>query len=77
MLLTDDSTVPPVEELRTAFEGQGWEWAYMGAVAPAQLPYAGFTKADANGKTILAVLNDEPESDPTVRLGIDISYTDF
>ena len=77
VLLMNDSTVPPVKEVREAFESQGWEWAYMGAVRPAQLPYAGFTRMDKNGKTILAVLQDEPDSDPTVRLGIDISYTDF
>jgi hypothetical protein len=75
--LTGDSAVPPVKELREAFQGQGWEWAYMGAVAPERLPYAGFRTSDKNGKTILAVLRDNPDSDPKVRLGIDISYTDF
>lgn len=74
VLLIDDSTVPPVEKVREAFESQGWEWAYMGAVAPERLPYAGFRMADRKGKTILAVLRDEPRSDPKVRLGIEISY---
>ncbi len=77
VLLTDNSVVPPVDDLRTAFESQGWEKVHMGAVAPGRLPYAGFTKVDGNGRTVLAVLNDEPDSDPEVRLGIDISYTDF
>lgn len=77
VMLTDDSTIPPVKELREAFQSQGWEWAYMGAVAPDRLPYAGFRKSDKNGKTILAVLRDNPDSDPKVRLSIDISYTDF
>ena len=77
VVLTDDSTIPPVAELREAFQSQGWEWAYMGAVAPERLPYAGFSRTDKNGKTILAVLRDKPESDPTVQLGIDISYTAF
>lgn len=77
VLLTDDSTVPPVKEVREAFESQNWEWAYMGAVAPERLPYAGFKTTDKNGNTILAVLRDEPDSDPKVRLGIDISYADF
>jgi hypothetical protein len=77
VLLTDDSVVPPVADLRTAFESQGWKKVHMGAVAPERLPYAGFKRTDRNGKTILAVLNDEPDSDPEVRLGIDISYADF
>ncbi len=77
VLLTDDSTVPPVKEVRKAFESQGWEWAYMAAKRPDRLPYAGFKMTDNNGKTILAVLRDEPESDPKVRLGIEISYTTF
>ena len=47
---------------------------FLGAVAPERLPYAGFRTADKNGKTILAVLRDEPDSDPKVRLGINISY---
>jgi len=75
VLLTDDSTVPAVKEVRKAFESQGWEWAYMGAIKPDRLPYAGFKTTDKEGRTILAVLRDEPESDPKVRLGIDISYT--
>ena len=77
VVLTDDSTVPPVKEVREAFESQGWEWAYMAAKAPDRLPYAGFKMTDKNGKTILAVLRDEPESDPKVRLGIEIGYTTF
>jgi hypothetical protein len=77
VLLTDDSSVPPVKEVRQAFESQGWEWAYMAAKAPDRLPYAGFKMTDKNGKTILAVLRDEPESDPKVRLGIEINYTTF
>ena len=48
-------------------------------VTPAteRAPYASFRVADRNGKTILAVARDEPESDRKVRLGIDISYTAF
>ena len=77
VLLTDDSVVPPVKEIREAFESQGWQWAHMAAKVPDRLPYAGFTTTDKNGKTVLAVLRDEPDSDPKVRLGIEISYTDF
>jgi hypothetical protein len=77
VLLTEESTVPPVKELRKAFESQGWKWAYMGAKVSDRLPYAGFQATDKNGKTILAVLRDEPESDPKVRLGVEINYTAF
>lgn len=77
VLLIDESTVPPVKDVRKAFESQGWEWAYMGAKVPDRLPYAGFKTTDKDGKTILAVLRDEPESDPSVRLGVEISYTTF
>jgi hypothetical protein len=77
VLLTDDSTVPPVKDVRKAFESQGWEWAYMAAKRPDPLPYAGFKSTDKNGKTILAVLRDEPTSDRSVRLGIEINYTTF
>lgn len=77
IMLMNDSVIPPVKELRDAFESQGWNWAHMAAKKPDRLPYAGFQRADKSGKTILAVVSDNPESDPTVRLGIDISYTDF
>ncbi len=77
IMLMNKSAIPPVKELREAFESQGWEWAHMTAKKPDRLPYAGFKRTDKNGKTILAFVRDNPESDPTVRLGIDISYTDF
>ena len=77
VLLMNESAIPPVKELRGAFESQGWDWAYMTAKKPDRLPYAGFKRTDKGGKTILAVATDNPESDPRVRLGIDISYTDF
>ena len=77
VLLTDDSVTPPAEELRAAFQKQGWERAYLVTPATERAPYASFRVADRNGKTILAVARDEPESDRKVRLGIDISYTAF
>ncbi|HEX8308709.1 MAG TPA: hypothetical protein VF645_09875 [Allosphingosinicella sp.] len=77
IMLMNHSAIPPVKELREAFESQRWSWAHMGAVKPDRLPYAGFKRTDKNGKTILAVVTDNPKSDPRVRLGIDISYTDF
>lgn len=77
IMLMNDSAIPPVKELRQAFESQRWDWAHMAAKKPDRLPYAGFKRTDENGKTILAVVRDNPESDPRVRLGIDISYTDF
>lgn len=77
IMLMNDSVVPPVKELRQAFESQRWEWAHMAAKKHDRLPYAGFKRTDKSGKTILAFVRDNPESDPTVRLGIDISYTDF
>ncbi|HEX8512096.1 MAG TPA: hypothetical protein VF688_03220 [Allosphingosinicella sp.] len=76
-MLMNHSAIPPVKDLRQAFESQGWEWAHMTAKKPDRLPYAGFKRTDKNGKTILAFVMDNPNSDPTVRLGIDISYTDF
>jgi hypothetical protein len=77
IMLMNQSVIPPVKDLRQAFESQGWDWAHMTAKKPDRLPYAGFKRTDKGGKTILAVARDNPESDPTVRLGIDISYTDF
>jgi hypothetical protein len=77
IMLMNHSAIPPVQELRAAFESQGWDWAHMAAKKPDRLPYAGFKRTDKNGKIILAVVRDNPESDPRVRLGIDISYTDF
>ena len=77
IMLMNRSAIPPVKELRESFERQGWDWAHMAAKKPDRLPYAGFKRTDKNGKTILAVVRDNPESDPTVRLGIDISYTAF
>jgi hypothetical protein len=77
IMLMNKSAIPPVKELREAFESQGWEWAHMAAKKPDRLPYAGFKRTDKNGKTILAFVMDNPRSDPSVRLGIDISYTDF
>jgi len=77
IMLMNDSAIPPVKELRKAFESGGWDYAPMAAKRPDRLPYAGFKRTDKSGKTILAVARDNPESDPTVRLGIDISYTDF
>jgi hypothetical protein len=77
IMLMNQSVIPPAKELREAFESQRWNWAHMAAVKPDRLPYAAFKRTDKNGKTILAVVRDNPESDPRVRLGIDISYTDF
>jgi hypothetical protein len=77
IMLMNHSAIPPVKDLRVAFESQGWNWAHMAAKKPDRLPYAGFQRTDKNGKTILAFVRDNPESDPRVRLGIDISYTDF
>ena len=77
IMLMNDSVIPPVKELREAFESQRWNWAHMAAKKPDRLPYAGFQRTDKSGKTILAVVSDNPQSDPKVRLGIDISYTDF
>jgi hypothetical protein len=77
IMLMNDSAIPPVKELRESFESHGWNWAHMAAKKPDRLPYAGFQRTDKGGKTILAVVSDNPGSDPKVRLGIDISYTDF
>jgi hypothetical protein len=74
VLLTDNSKVPPVKQLRAAFESQGWEWAYAGAPAGERLPYAAFQAKGKNGKTVVAMLEDEPESDQKVRLAIVIDY---
>jgi hypothetical protein len=76
IMLMNDSIIPPVKDLREAFASQQWDWAPMAAMKPDRLPYAGFKRTDKSGKTILAVARDNPESDPSVRLGIDISYTD-
>jgi hypothetical protein len=77
VMLMNNSAIPPVAELRKAFESQGWGWAHMAAKKPDRLPYAGFQRTDESDKTVLAVLRDNPDSDPRVRLGIDISYTTF
>jgi hypothetical protein len=77
IMLMNRSAIPPVKDLRVAFDSQGWDWVPMAAKKPDRLPYAGFKRTDKGGKTILAVASDNPESDPTVRLAIDISYTDF
>ena len=77
VMLMNDSVIPPVGDLRAAFERQDWGWAHMAAKKPDRLPYAGFQRTDESGKRVLAVLRDNPDSDPRVRLGIDISYTTF
>jgi hypothetical protein len=73
-LLTDNSKVPPVKQLRATFESQGWEWAYAGAPAGERLPYAAFQAEGKNGKTVAAMLEDEPESDRNVRLAIIVNH---
>ncbi len=72
VLLTDDSAAPSFEELRGAFEARHWERS--GVVGTGgQPPAQAFLSRDSQG-AILAVFREEPETDPTVRLGIDVSY---